>query len=982
MALVKQNIPVAFGKGIDTKVDPKQQLLTTFRQARNVTYETIFSVRKRNGYRRIQLQTTDAQLIDGAQKLTRFKDELNVFADNTLYSMTGSTEKLTEKGRVYSVFPTSVPVLNGAYSHTTCDVTVVEGFECYAYSNANDEIRYSVRDSTNNTLLTSNTLVGAGQQAKISFLGGSVYIVYADGTSLRYRRFSINSPGTLEPAVTIANNLDGTNDVYDLVMHNDKIYIAYNSSVGAARIRVVAINSDGTLYGGLGITSSVNGQAVTIFGTAGGDLLVAAADNSALTYFLLNNTLASITLTATTIESLADIKNVTVLELAGGQFTLWYEVGGSTPDKHYIKKAVFNSVGAQVEAPGVFIRSVGLVAKAYTYDSLPYVPTVFGQPIQSTAFILDQNAVPVAKFSVGLAGGLQTVGSVPKVKLLSGSKYVVPSLYKTRTEAEDSVFFSAFGVMGTVIEHAVANPLQNAELANNLHIAGGILMSYDGDEVAEHGFHMYPDGIATGAFYSTTGGGISDGSRGYVAVYRWTDNFGQEHRSAVSGLHEVNFTGGTGTQQIGIAVPTLRLTQKTEIVVELYRTEVNGSVFFLTASAANDSSVDSIEIIDNRSDASLISELPLYTTGGVLDNAPAPSCRLLAVHTGSERLVAVGEQDNVLIVSKIPLAGQPVTWNEALQYNIDPIGGRITALASMDEKLVIFKRSAVLFISGGGPNNLGQQDTFTTPERVAIDVGCVEPESVVLVPQGLMFKSEKGIYLLSRSLQLQYIGAAVEGFNGLSITSAKIVATANEVRFTTSDGETLVFNYNLGLWSTFDNHQALSAEVVGNTYYYVRSSTELFVETPGVYSDNSSPISILLETGWMSFANLQGFQRIYRMLVLGDWKSEHLLRVRAAYDFNDAWTHEKVLDPTPDIVSGVPYGGNSPYGSGSPYGGDGDVYQARFDFAKQKCQAVKLQFSDQQSVSGEGLSLSAFTLLVGGKTGLFKPKQAKIKGIA
>ena len=66
---------------------------------------------------------------------------------------------------------------------------------------------------------------------------------------------------------------------------------------------------------------------------------------------------------------------------------------------------------------------------------------------------------------------------------------------------------------------------------------------------------------------------------------------------------------------------------------------------------------------------------------------------------------------------------------------------------------------------------------------------------MVLTPQGLFFKSNKGIYILERSLVLKYIGFPVDDFNNLNITKADIFAKDNEVRFLTSDGVCLVYNY-------------------------------------------------------------------------------------------------------------------------------------------------------------------------------------------
>ena len=104
----------------------------------------------------------------------------------------------------------------------------------------------------------------------------------------------------------------------------------------------------------------------------------------------------------------------------------------------------------------------------------------------------------------------------------------------------------------------------------------------------------------------------------------------------------------------------------------------------------------------------------------------------------------------------------------------------------MDDKLIIFKNNSIYFMAGDGPNNLGQQDTFSQPQLISSDVGCENKNSIVLSPQGLFFKSNKGIFRLSRSLGLSYIGAPIEDFNDLTIKKADLLAKKNEVRFLTN----------------------------------------------------------------------------------------------------------------------------------------------------------------------------------------------------
>lgn len=981
MALQSTLIPIRFGMGIDTKVDAKQQLLTTLRRAVNVTYETISSVKKRNGYDRIELRTITGTQVTGAQKLAAFKNELDVFANNTLYSFSNTLQRLSPKGPVYSVYTQSSPVVNTAYSTTASDIALSSGLEIHAWSNTQSEVKYSVKDNSDNSFLASNNLVGTGTAAKVVVLSNYAYIFYYNSTNLYYRRMSIATPETLEAAVTIANNFDSSNPVFDVQVGTSKIYVAYGSSVVAARLRTLSINDDGSMGSGTAAPSSPICEAITVFVDSNDLVNVFFASSTALKMVQYNAAVNTELVAETSLDATADVKNIGVLESANGNYNLWYEVAAVSGLNHYIKNLTADSTGAIVVAPVVFIRSLGMLARPYVIGGDFFIPTVFAPDTQSTSFVLDSSANVVAKFSVGVGPGLQTIGSLAHTVLIDADTALISSRYSTKLDAENGVFFSVLGVAATTVSHDESNPLQTAELGDNLHISGSVLRSYDGDEIAEHGFHMYPDTVTAGST-SASGGSMSNGSYGYVAVYRWTDNYGQEHRSAASANLDVTLSGGGSAQQQTIIVPSLRVTDKSEVVVELYRTEAAGSVYYLTNTGANTTSADTVSIVDTKSDALLISEQPLYTTGDVLDNGPAPSVAVLGVHTSSNRIFAVGEDRNLLIYSKIREPGKPVEWNEALVKSIDPIGGNVTALVSMDEKMIIFKQQAILFMSGSGPNNLGQQDNFTDPERVAIDVGCIEPNSVVLTPAGLMFQSEKGIYILSRSLGLQYIGAPVEEYNSLQITSAKIIRENNQVRFTTLDGECLVYNYYLGLWCTFDNHQGRSAEVLGTDYYYIRASNEVWKENATSYSDNGSAISMTIETAWMSLAGVQAFQRVYRMLVIGDYKSAHNLRVRASYDFNNAKVQEKLLNPVPDIVSGATYGDGTPYGSESPYGGDANVYQARFDFEKQKCQAIKLEFKDFPITPGEALSLSNILLEVGTKRGLFKPGQAKIKGLS
>jgi hypothetical protein len=978
LGLDKQIIPISFGQGIDTKSDKKQQIIGKLRRAKNVVFETLLSARKRNGYDSILLYDTNGDRINNAMALSKYKNELVVFDTTSLYSFSDSLQKLQLKGAIYEVFPFATPVLNNSYNHDSLDTVSAENLNVHVYHNTiTDDVRYSVQDIASKSLIISDDVVATGAQTvQVAAIQNYIYIVYAQGANLRYRRFNILSPGAIEAPVNLASDVEVAAPKVDIISGPDKIIIAYNSTQVGSELHVLSVLSSGTPTSTVGVSGANPSVALDVYMDASFRIIISYSDGTEVGYTIFPYNLVAAILLPTTLETIANVKTVSAIETTTGSYIFYYEISAASAVNHLVKSVTAVLAGT-VGTPAVFQRSMGLASKVFAHEGIRYIPLAFETTLQSTYFVVDQNNTTIAKWSQGQGGGHILTGVLPQTIQLSDDEYLITSQMKSKLVSENGTFFGLLGVNSVTLNFAYESPYQNAFLADNLHISGGILQLYDGDTVTEHGFHMSPETLVAGAT-AGVGGFMSNGNYSYRALYRWTDNAGQEHVSTPSLELTVVLSGGTATQIQAVAVPTLRLTNKSNVVLELYRTENNGSIYYLVSSASaptfNNKAVDTVTITDTLSDASLISRQTLYTTGGVLENTSAPATTVMTVHTASNRLVVANADSGTIQYSKIQSKGKPVEFNDDLVKTLDTTAGKITALGNIDDKIIIFHETSIQYFSGAGPTNTGEQDLFTDPEDISGDVGCIDPRSLGATTMGIFFKSKKGLYLLGRDLSVRYIGAPVEQYNSLTISSTKVIADFNQIRFTTTDGDTLVYNYHLDLWCTFDNHRALSAEVVNNQYYYLRTSHQLFKENPTVFGDNGIPIKLLLETGWMSLVALQGYQRVYQMLVLGDYKSEHKLKISASYNFNEALVQEKLITPSAEFIDGVPYGEHGPYGlpEDIPYGGSGNVYQARFDFKQQKCQAIKLQIEDVQSAAGEGLSLSAMTLLVGGKGGLFK----------
>jgi hypothetical protein len=261
---------------------------------------------------------------------------------------------------------------------------------------------------------------------------------------------------------------------------------------------------------------------------------------------------------------------------------------------------------------------------------------------------------------------------------------------------------------------------------------------------------------------------------------------------------------------------------------------------------------------------------------------------------------------------------------------------------------------------------------------VATDVGSSNSHSVVLFPQGLLFKSNKGLYQLDRGMAVSYVGAPAEAYNGLSITGGSLIDDANEVRWTTTS-HTIVFNTFFNQWYTHTNLESVSSVVVLGKHTLVRTDGRVVRETKA-FSDDASWITTSITTGWMQ-PQQQGFERVYRILLLGELISAHKLSVDLGYNF-DTYFSETFTSVSSQVYPLSTFG-SSNFGVGF-FGGS---YSGRYQYlvfpSLQKCQSVRIRIYDgtEGGAMGEGFTLSGILLQVGVKEGTAKvPASQRMTG--
>ena len=469
------------------------------------------------------------------------------------------------------------------------------------------------------------------------------------------------------------------------------------------------------------------------------------------------------------------------------------------------------------------------------------------------------------------------------------------------------------------------------------------------------------------------GGGLlplnpgTSSTRAYYLMYEWYDAQANLHRSAPSPPYicvngdksTVNASGvplgniTPGFQSNIISATTLRFTNKTNVNVVLFRTGDGDTVPRRIATKPNDPTVDSISFTDTTPDAAISSAEILYAFGGgELPNiCPPPGNQI--IHWQGRVVLTDASDPNALWVSKPAVNAYGMGFSDLLKVTVDSTGGDITALGTLDEKLIIFKQSRVLYMTGEGPDASGQNGTFSVPALINTDVGCANPQSIVSVSDGLMFMSAKGIYLLDRNANASYIGIWVEGYNNLTITSATLSPQFNRVVFTTDTNLAIVYNYAFKIWATFSNYQAASAVNYqpDNALYVLPPGGRVRKEVNNKFTDaGGEPIVMTLQTSWLKPTDTsQGWARVYRALLLATYKSQHKVLMRVEYDYKvETGTPMGPFSGTLNLGSNL-FGSASPFGSGTPFGDTtfGTLEQIRYGLPRQICQCLRFTIQDQ-----------------------------------
>lgn len=474
------------------------------------------------------------------------------------------------------------------------------------------------------------------------------------------------------------------------------------------------------------------------------------------------------------------------------------------------------------------------------------------------------------------------------------------------------------------------------------YISGGTHMTFCGGKVPnECGFVDFP--TVTGL--SVVGAGaLATGTYKYLAIFRHTDDYGNVTYSRCSEIQSVSVVLGASLSRIKATPPYITNKDDGVVVapttksisgctVDLYRTTSGGTQYYLCASSSNNNGTSAAVMsltgsvyslsADAMSDATLITQPSLHRQPGTpntaVDRYPPPGGAHLIQHR--DRLFTTDPLGVRVYYSSFFVDGECAWYNPAFSFFVHGGSGPITGLASMDGRLFVFKRNAIFVVDGDGPAEAGVTgNEFSPPQRLATEFGCVDFRSIQMTSDGIIYRSTRGVEMLTRSLQVKWIGDRVfktldayPDCHGSSMDDGGRYHLLVSTSAGTSAVHHLVYDTTLDAWTTFTTdiygHTDVCFADLKNrgqtlcyaspTGYIMRLCTADDNYYVGVYE---TYVSWTIETGWMKVGQ-QARARFSKILGLlkahpgAESDNNHKVTFRVAFNYVDTYTQTATWEP-------------------------------------------------------------------------------------
>jgi len=334
----------------------------------------------------------------------------------------------------------------------------------------------------------------------------------------------------------------------------------------------------------------------------------------------------------------------------------------------------------------------------------------------------------------------------------------------------------------------------------------------------------------------------------------------------------VTLTGGQNTVAVQLTAYPVGISYGSRAA--LYRTEGDGSLFRRIYSTLLTGMT--VSYTDLLSDADISDGEPLYTAGEE-ENVIVPAFSHMATSDG--RLWGLSrEYPTEAWYSKKLRAGRLPEFTDSGIVRVADAYGDLTGVIDMDDKTVLFKESAVYFVTGEGLDDAGGGNDYAVT-RVTGEMGAIPGSPTLSLGSEAYFVAKRGICRISGQ-GLEFIGSPVDVYlNQPQIQTPETVrsivysARWNEVRFVTN-ARVLVYNRTFGVWWTFVGALAtgsplLHSWMAGGQQWILREDGAVFVEgSTSQLKDGANDFEGFLRSQWVIPAGPEGRLRLYLARVL------------------------------------------------------------------------------------------------------------------
>lgn len=476
------------------------------------------------------------------------------------------------------------------------------------------------------------------------------------------------------------------------------------------------------------------------------------------------------------------------------------------------------------------------------------------------------------------------------------------------------IYYVEYPIISTIVyDFADRYRWQPADHNQDVLFSGALPYLFDGQNVHECGFVWRPEIMGVGI--STGGALVAGQDYTYRVTYEARDNRGNRWHSQVSYAVEGQVTPTGGNLTANICVSSLSLSMwgdasvyfPCRIYIVLWRAlpagVAAGEYVRVREQEIFPYTQNNIVIADGLPDADVDSAERLYVFGNELENFTAPPCRVLFQHR--DRLIAYNTETKTIWYTKPMMAERGIEWSLAQQI---PVAEDIIAGASLEHAAILFSRTKTYALDGDGPGPTGTPaDAFARLTLLNADIGCSEDCAAWRSPAGVFFRADNGIWLVSRSMEFQYLGAPIEDEEPyVSYTTGGIVDTAGAcfrlyyyrvpfIEEGVSRTHCFVYWYDSARWSMddYESNPPVSAVAWQGAPYWADDAL-VRVATPNSYADGLDtfyPMGVTL--GWARFADLHAFKRIWRFLLTLKMFSGSRLLVSLAKNYDPSVVQQR-----------------------------------------------------------------------------------------